>query len=281
MEGDFLPFFLMTMLQFGYAGMNITSKLAMDSGMHPFVFVAYRQISATIAIAPFAYFMERVTLNQFSYFVGLKNSTPTIGCAMNNISPAVTFIIAVLLRSEKLGLKSKAGQAKVLGTMICTFGAFILSFYHGPIVNIGESSLHWKYAEKMGTNTSINHVNLIFGPFLLFVGVVSWSVYLIIQGIVCSALTFCALWWCLKRKGPLYVAVFSPLLLVIVAIFSWAFLGEKMYVGKVIGSVLIVLGLYGVLWGKKCEMSTFDHTKEVEKDKTNNNFTTSNHTQDP
>ncbi|KAJ6354316.1 hypothetical protein OIU76_003212, partial [Salix suchowensis] len=56
---DVLPFLAMVVVQFGYAGMNITSKLAMDSGMKPLVLVAYRQIFATIATAPFAYFFER------------------------------------------------------------------------------------------------------------------------------------------------------------------------------------------------------------------------------
>lgn len=57
--GDFLPFLTMVIVQLGYAGMNIISKLAMDSGMNPFVHVAYRQIFATVSIAPFAYFLER------------------------------------------------------------------------------------------------------------------------------------------------------------------------------------------------------------------------------
>lgn len=59
MGSDLLPFLTMVIVQLGYAGMNIISKLAMDSGMNPFVHVAYRQIFATIAIAPFAYFLER------------------------------------------------------------------------------------------------------------------------------------------------------------------------------------------------------------------------------
>ncbi|GFP80377.1 wat1-related protein at1g09380 [Phtheirospermum japonicum] len=308
MAGDMMPFVTMVIVQLGYAGMNIISKLAMDSGMNPFVHVAYRQIFATVAIAPFAYFMERVTVNQITYFVGLKNSTPTIACALSNINPAVTFIMALPFGMEKLGLKSKAGQAKIVGTILCVGGAILLSFYHGPIVNIGESSIHWKYAEKTGTkNGSINHVNLILGPFLLIVSAISWAAWLIIQtkvsqkygapysssalmclmasiqcvivafafdhdlsawslhssirivssiysGIVCSALAFCLMSWCIERKGPLYVSVFSPLLLIIVAILSWALLDEKLYVGTVAGSSLIVLGLYGVLWGKKREM---------------------------
>lgn len=39
--------------------------------------------------------MCRVTVNQITYFVGLKNSTPTIACALSNINPAVTFIMAI------------------------------------------------------------------------------------------------------------------------------------------------------------------------------------------
>lgn len=59
MAGDFLPAFAMVLVQMGYAGMNIVSKLAMDSGMDPFVLVAYRQLVAAISLAPLAFFLER------------------------------------------------------------------------------------------------------------------------------------------------------------------------------------------------------------------------------
>lgn len=51
------------------------------------------------------------------------------------------------------------------------------------------------------------------------------------QGVVASALAFCLMSWAMQRKGPLYVSVFSPLLLVVVAIFSWTLLDEKLYTG--------------------------------------------------
>ncbi|XP_075474395.1 WAT1-related protein At1g09380-like [Primulina tabacum] len=179
--GDLFPFLNMVIVQLGYGGMNIISKVAMDSGMNPFVHVAYRQIFATISIAPFAFFMERVTVNQITYFLGLKHSTPTIACALNNINPAVTFLLAVPLGLEKLGLKSKAGgQAKIWGTIICVGGALLLSFYQGQMVNIGQSGIHWKYAEKTGTKISIDHANSK-GPMLLVASAVSWAVWLIIQ----------------------------------------------------------------------------------------------------
>ncbi|KAL3538320.1 hypothetical protein ACH5RR_001686 [Cinchona calisaya] len=329
MGDDFLPFLTMVIVQLGYAGMNIVSKLAMDSGMNPFVHVAYRQLFATVSIAPFAYFLERktrpqltfsilfqiflcsifgATMNQITYFVGLKNSTPTIACALSNLSPAVTFILAVPFGLESAGLRSKAGQAKVLGTIVCVGGAILLSFYHGPVVGIGQSRIHWKVADNSRDhNNASNHVNFMLGPFLLIASSVSWAIWLIIQarlckmyaapysssalmcfmasiqcviisfcfdhdlsswalnpairavsslyaGTVCTALAFCLMSWCIERKGPLYVSVFSPMLLVIVAILSWAILQEKLYTGTVVGSALIVLGLYGVLWGKNEEV---------------------------
>ncbi|KAL2469054.1 WAT1-related protein [Forsythia ovata] len=340
MGGKFLPLLAMVVVQLGYAGMNILSKLAMDSGMNPFIHVAYRQIFATVCIVPFAYFLERktrpgmtlsifiqiflcsifgVTVNQITYFVGLKNSTPTIACALSNINPAVTFLMAIPFGLEKLGMRTKGGQAKVLGTLICVGGALVLSFYHGPVVNIGQSSVHWKYAEEIGTKNSINHVNLILGPFLLLVSAVSWAIWLIIQtrvcneygapysssaimcimasvqcvivaycfnhnlsawslnhpiriistlyaGIICSAMAFCMMSWCIKKRGPLYVSVFSPLLLVIVAILSWFLLEEKLYTGTFAGSVLIVLGLYGVLWGKNREIKAVVHNIDLDEE---------------
>lgn len=59
MGGDYLPFLAMFLVQMGYAGMNIFVKLAMDSGMNPFILVAYRQIFATLVMIPFAFFLER------------------------------------------------------------------------------------------------------------------------------------------------------------------------------------------------------------------------------
>ncbi|KAI7731658.1 hypothetical protein M8C21_009526, partial [Ambrosia artemisiifolia] len=59
MVGGLLPSLIMVLVQFEFAGMNIFSKLAMDSGMNPFIHVAYRQIFAFIVLAPIAYFVER------------------------------------------------------------------------------------------------------------------------------------------------------------------------------------------------------------------------------
>ncbi|KAK1415716.1 hypothetical protein QVD17_31501 [Tagetes erecta] len=69
--------------------------------------------------------------------------------------------------------------------------------------------------------------------------------------------------WCVKMKGPLFVAMFHPLGIVIAAILGVIFLGDGLYLGCVIGSAVIVIGFYGVMWGKSKE----DKKVEVESSK--------------
>ncbi|XP_076900524.1 WAT1-related protein At5g40230-like [Bidens hawaiensis] len=69
--------------------------------------------------------------------------------------------------------------------------------------------------------------------------------------------------WCVKMKGPLYVAMFHPLGIVISAILGIIFLGDGLSLGCLIGSTVIVIGFYGVMWGKSKE----DKTVEVESSK--------------
>ncbi|KAJ4839623.1 hypothetical protein Tsubulata_026018, partial [Turnera subulata] len=315
---NFLPFMAMVIVQVGYGGMNTTSKLAMDSGMKPLVLVAYRAIFATFAMFPFAYFLCRktrpkitrpilfqiflcsltgVTGNQVLFYVGLGDSSLTIATALTNILPAATFLLAIIFRQEAIGIKRLAGQAKVLGTILSVGGAMVLTFYHGPIVNIAESSIHWKYALNSGDQ---NHSkNSILGSFIAkvskvfpapytstllmcFMGsiecsligisvnhnVSEWSlrspfrlVAALYAGVVCTALAFGLTSWSIQKKGAVYASVFSPLMLVVTAILGWALLHEKIYVGTVVGSVLVVLGLYVVLWGKDRELKpTFEES---------------------
>ncbi|KAF3453908.1 hypothetical protein FNV43_RR04349 [Rhamnella rubrinervis] len=337
MARDLVPFLVMVLTQVCYAGMNITSKLAMESGMNPLVLVAYRQIFATLAISPFGYLMERKTrpkitlpilfqiflcsmtgavANQVFYFIGLKNSTATISCALTNILPAVTFVLAVLFRQETAEIMKKPGLAKIVGTIICVGGAMLLSFYHGHTIGLGGSNIHWTYIDTLRDSNSSTKSNFILGPLFLILSTVGWALWFIIQarlsekfpapytstalmcfmasiecgaigllvehnisgwslqnpmwlvaslfaGILGSALAFFLTSWSIQRKGPLYASVFSPLLLIIVAILSWALLRETLYVGTAVGSICIVVGLYAVLWGKNREMKQ-GHANEDE-----------------
>ncbi|KAI9087217.1 hypothetical protein K1719_030852 [Acacia pycnantha] len=80
-----------------------------------------------------------------------------------------------------------------------------------------------------------------------------WNVRLltaVYSGVVASGIMVIVISWCVRMRGPLYASVFNPLVLVLVAIAGSLMLDENLYLGSVIGAVLIVVGLYLVLWGK-------------------------------
>ncbi|XP_072067843.1 WAT1-related protein At1g68170 isoform X3 [Arachis hypogaea] len=76
------------------------------------------------------------------------------------------------------------------------------------------------------------------------------------QGIVGSRVVFLIIAWCIQMRGSLFVSIFNPLMLVLVlvAVAASFMLDEQLYLRSVIGVVLIVCGLYMVLWGKNKEM---------------------------
>ncbi|XP_027074488.2 WAT1-related protein At5g40240-like [Coffea arabica] len=61
--------------------------------------------------------------------------------------------------------------------------------------------------------------------------------------------------WCLHVKGPVYVASFRPLSIAIAAILGFIFLGDNLYLGSVIGSLIISFGFYVLIWAKAQEAS--------------------------
>ncbi|KAK1415717.1 hypothetical protein QVD17_31502 [Tagetes erecta] len=71
---------------------------------------------------------------------------------------------------------------------------------------------------------------------------------LLYSGLFGSGFQITIVLWCLKMKGPLFVSIFQPLGIVIAAILGVLFLGDGLYLGCVIGSVIIVIGFYGVMW---------------------------------
>ncbi|KQJ88791.1 protein WALLS ARE THIN 1 [Brachypodium distachyon] len=72
-------------------------------------------------------------------------------------------------------------------------------------------------------------------------------------GFIASGVAFAVQIWCIDRGGPVFVAVYQPVQTLVVAIMASLTLGEKFYLGGIIGAALIITGLYLVLWGKSEE----------------------------
>ncbi|KAK6778864.1 hypothetical protein RDI58_025582 [Solanum bulbocastanum] len=308
------PYIAMISLQFGYAGMNIITKVSLNRGMSHYVLVVYRNAFAAAIIAPFALLFERKIrpkmtfmmflqifvlsllgplIDQNLYYAGLKLTSPTFSCAISNMLPALTFVIAVLCRMEKVNLKKIGSQAKVLGTIVTMGGAILMTLYKGQIVNLiwsnqisgtydkewlkGSillifSTLAWasffilqaitmrKYTAPLSLIALVCFMGTLQSMALTFVMEHKTSVWAIgfdmnllaaaYAGIVSSSIAYYVHGQVMEKKGSVFVTAFSPLMMIIVAIMGSFILAEKFYIGGVVGALVIVAGLYFVLWGK-------------------------------
>lgn len=321
------PIVTLVGFQVCFAGVNILYKLAIIDGMNIRVLVAYRSLFAAAFIVPLAFFIERRrrpkltwtvlgqaflcglfggSLLQNLYLESLVMTSVTFATAMTNLIPAVTFVLAVCFRLEKVSLKSLAGKAKVAGTLVGISGAMLLTFYKGVEIKLWSTNAHLL---KQTANGPVVHdaQDRLIGSILALGNCFSYAAWLIVQakmserypspysstalmnimgsvqavvfalcmdrdlnqwklgwnirlltvaysGVVASGVMVTLLSWCIRIKGPLFVSIFNPITLILVALAGSLLLNEKLYLGSVLGAILIVLGLYGVIWGKGKEM---------------------------
>ncbi|KQK02427.1 WAT1-related protein At3g18200 [Brachypodium distachyon] len=314
-------------LQLMLAGFHIVSRAALNMGVSKLVFIVYRNLISLALLAPFAYFLEKkdrppltfsllaeffvlaligITANQGFYLLGLYHLSPTYASAIQNTVPAITFVMAAVLRLEQVDLGRRHGVAKVVGTVVSVGGATVITLYKG-IPLFARHNLHVQSMVELASSSPI--FNWTLGCIFILGHCLSWSGWMVLQvpvlkryparlslitmtcvfgllqflviaafteedlsrwkvssggelftilyaGLVASGVAFALQIWCIDRGGPLFTAVFQPVQTVAVAVMAAVILGDQLYTGGIIGAVLIVIGLYFVLWGKSEEKRT-------------------------
>ncbi|WJX26268.1 hypothetical protein P8452_15214 [Trifolium repens] len=283
------PALMMLMVQIAFASVNVLYKLAINNGMSVRVLTAYRLIfaAATTILLPLIFerknrpkltwrvvFMSFFcglfggSLFQNLYFESLALISATFASAVYNLIPAVTFILAVSFGFERLNIQTAAGKAKVVGTITGIGGAICFCFALWLII---QAKMSKEYQGHYSSTALMSLMGAIQATvFALCVEKdwsqwrLGWSIRLLTSaysGIVASGIMVIVIAWCVGMRGPLYASVFNPLMLVLVAIAGSLMLDENLYLGSVVGAVLIMVGLYMVLWGKSKEMKKVTHLK--------------------
>ena len=86
------PYVAMISLQFGYAGMNVITKVSLNHGMSHYVLVVYRHAFATLSIAPFALVLERKVRPRMTPWVFLQIFVlALLGCVRARVQGFVPF----------------------------------------------------------------------------------------------------------------------------------------------------------------------------------------------
>ncbi|XP_022740896.1 WAT1-related protein At5g40230-like isoform X1 [Durio zibethinus] len=275
---DVLPCTAMVAVECSNVVINILFKAASSKGLSYYTFLAYCYTLATIVLLPVTFFLisksgfppfkfpliSRLCVlglvgfsGQVCVYKGLEFGSPTLASAISNLIPAFTFVLAVFYRMEKVELRSSSTQAKILGTIASISGASVVVLYKGPIVlsspHLTSSSV--LIQRPLGSPQS----NWVIGGLLLAMGYLFYSFWYIIQGIFALSFSSAVHSWGVRLKGAVYVTIFRPLSIVIAAVMSAMFLGDALFLGSVIGALILSAGLYAVLWGKAQEEEmTFD-----------------------
>ncbi|PQQ03954.1 WAT1-related protein [Prunus yedoensis var. nudiflora] len=220
-------------------------------------------------------------LAQFFGYAGINLSSPTLSTAMLNLIPAFTFILAVIFRMERIDGRSSSSLAKTLGTIVSISGAFISNWVLGGMciaLNCVLAS-SWLIVQASVLKKYPAELIMVF-YYCFFVAIQSVVVSLTVErdlsawelkpkirliavlysGVFGSAFQVGVSTWCLHRTGPVFVAMFKPLGIVITVFVGVTFLGDTFYLGSLIGAIVIVIGFYSVMWGKAKEEKMDDDT---------------------
>jgi len=143
---------------------------------HPWFCLFLR--SACISLIFVLFF--RPVLDQNMYYLGAKLTSAGFASALVNILPAVTFIMALLLRMERLRLRSLHSQAKIFGTVCTVAGAVLMVLYHGPVVEFPWTRGH-HHAAAEGAAATQSGAAWLNGVAMVIGSCVTWAGFFILQ----------------------------------------------------------------------------------------------------
>ncbi|KAL2317787.1 hypothetical protein Fmac_031663 [Flemingia macrophylla] len=177
------PYILTVGLQFGMAGTYLFTMASLNHGMSRLVFIVYRNAIAALALAPFAFIFERPVVDQGFTFLGMQYTSASFASAVMNAVPSVTFVLAVILRLERVRIKEIRSQAKVMGTLVTFAGALLMTLYKGPQFDLFHhpNTTHHQGGTHSAQNQ--NHSHWITGTLFICLGCLAWSSFYILQSI--------------------------------------------------------------------------------------------------
>ncbi|CAN6179769.1 unnamed protein product [Urochloa humidicola] len=325
--------------------MLLLSKVALNTGMRPFVIIVYRNLIATAAVAPLAFIFERemwkklnlavlgwislnatfgVVLAMGSYCYGLRATNPAYSAMFLNLVPIVTFVIAIVVRAEKVELGKWPGRMKLMGALTCVGGTMIVSLLKGRLLHLWPTHLlkikssHSGYAPAI-ISTPRHDMHMVAGTLFLCGSCLSFALWFIVQArlgkvfpsrywatmltclsgsiqssvvgvflshdradwrlnwdlqlltVVCSGafntgITFVLISWAVSRRGPIYPPMFNSLSLIVTTVTDSLLLGTNIYAGGMVGTLLVIVGLYAFLWGKGKELQAALVAKKLEQE---------------
>ncbi|KAK1299824.1 WAT1-related protein [Acorus calamus] len=267
-----------------FAGLNVLNKLAIEDGMSPRVLVAYRYLSATAILGPLAFFVERKRRPRLTLMLVFRALLS--GCfgleslAIQTVAGKAKLIGTLIVAGGAMLLALYEGMeihlthhqhhhdghntasihpessSHALGSSLAV--AYCISSAIWLIIQAKMITKDKRLCSETALMCLMASMQAVV--FALIVERDNWGVWRLgfdvrlltvaYSGVLTTPLTLIVMSWCIQKKGPLFTSIFNPLTLVIVDILGSIFLKEKLHLGSILGAVLIVIGVYMVLWGE-------------------------------
>ncbi|RZC10809.1 WAT1-related protein [Glycine soja] len=200
-------------------------------------------------------------------FTAIDYSSATLGSTTSNLSPAITFVLAVT--------PSSISKIKVIGAVLSISGALVVTLYKGSFIitfriqpSLLDETSNWVIGGLVFAIASVSFAawnitqavilkeyssqSTIIAYYCLFGTIQSeilslfvvrdsnvWKISpndklicIFYSAIAGSAVTFSVTAWCIKRKGPVFVSMFKPAGIAIAAFSSVVFLCETLHFGR-------------------------------------------------
>ncbi|OMP09745.1 Drug/metabolite transporter [Corchorus olitorius] len=166
-------------------------------------------------------------------------------------------------------------EKRVLGPILSVSSCLVVSSYF-----IMQAHTLKKYPAQLslsawincigGVQSAVFAVSLQHKPAAWSIRMFDISFWAILYCGISTALATFFMVWCVKVKGPVFAAMFSPLQTITVVVSAYFLLGEKLYTGSILGAVSVIIGLYVLLWGKERDQSysNSQHQSSLPSDET-------------
>ncbi|PON34795.1 Plant-drug/metabolite exporter [Parasponia andersonii] len=196
----------MVAVELATVGVNTVYKAAALKGLSYLVFVAYTYVLGTLVLVRIPSILGRrelpslqppfllrifllgligyeriMILSNICAYKGLDYSSPTLASAVSNLTPASTFILAVIFRMENLDLRSYTTHIKITGTMFSIAGALVAVLYRPTLLSSASSSPSSQLSLSLQYPLGTSAKYWVIGCLLLDCQCLLYSIWYILQ----------------------------------------------------------------------------------------------------
>ncbi|BAF21747.2 Os07g0527000 [Oryza sativa Japonica Group] len=266
-NGGIKAYAAIVLIRLMYSGMHVMSKVALDQGMSPFVFVFYRHGSAALVLIPAVLILERPKAKQVTLKIAAK------------------MFVHALYGIESMKLKKLHGNVKAAGILFCVTGVTVLAFYQGPM--LGSFNHHHLFQQANSSDdpegNAHSKTQWVLGIFLITLSNVLAGLWTVLLGPLIEETsklmnTALQISWAAVQAFVVAVAVerdFNKWKLgwdvelatgvVVTALSYYMQMWTITKGGRIFAGTLLIGGLYNVLWGKNIEEQ--DEVNDIVADK--------------